>query len=180
MPAVAFSNNDMALVAWTYDRHLDGCLGFAVVQIDGDGKERVLPALARFEGQDPDKDFTTSDAPVQKFWWKDLFANVAGPADTRSSQWGEARPMAEAARGCRSACEQCRDADGGTSHLFQGLFQSRDRCDPGLEQDAPRPTQRRSAHATYRRPRRRDPGAAFGPAFRRGNPSPRPRRQGGR
>ena len=28
--AVAFSNNDIAVVAWTFDRHLDGCLGFAI------------------------------------------------------------------------------------------------------------------------------------------------------
>ena len=34
MPAIAFSNNDIALVAWTFDRHLDGCLGFAVILIE--------------------------------------------------------------------------------------------------------------------------------------------------
>ena len=34
MPAIAFSNNDIAVIAWTYDRHLPKCLGFAVVQID--------------------------------------------------------------------------------------------------------------------------------------------------
>ena len=49
MPAVAFSNNDIAIVAWTFDRHLDGCLGFAIHQIDlANGNETVLPALARF------------------------------------------------------------------------------------------------------------------------------------
>lgn len=74
MPAVAFSNNDIALVAWTFDRHLDGCLGFAVHQIDSAGKETILPAKARFEGQDPHADFTTAQAPIQKFWWKDLSA----------------------------------------------------------------------------------------------------------
>jgi phosphatidylserine/phosphatidylglycerophosphate/cardiolipin synthase-like enzyme len=73
MPAVAFSNNDIAVVAWTFDRHLDGCLGFAVHQIDGD-KEMVLPALARFENQDKSLKLTTEQAPIQKFWWKDLFA----------------------------------------------------------------------------------------------------------
>ncbi|NKJ03798.1 phospholipase D-like domain-containing protein [Rhizobium sp. SG741] len=78
MPAIAFSNNDIALVAWTYDRNLDGCLGFAVFQIDGDGIERALPAVARFEGQDKDAPFTTEDAPIQKFWWKDLFAKRGG------------------------------------------------------------------------------------------------------
>jgi len=76
MPAVAFSNNDIAVVAWTFDRHLDGCLGFAVHQIDvtAGNKETVLPALARFENQDKALKLTTEQAPIQKFWWKDLFA----------------------------------------------------------------------------------------------------------
>jgi hypothetical protein len=76
MPAVAFSNNDIAVVAWTFDRHLDGCLGFAIHQIDVDAgnKETVLPALARFADQDKTAKLTTEQAPVQKFWWKDLFA----------------------------------------------------------------------------------------------------------
>ena len=43
MPAIAFSNNDIAFVAWTFDRHLDGCLGFAIYQIDASGKDTVLP-----------------------------------------------------------------------------------------------------------------------------------------
>ncbi|TAZ29817.1 MULTISPECIES: phospholipase D-like domain-containing protein [Rhizobium] len=75
MPAIAFSNNDIALVAWTYDKNIAECLGFAVFQIDGDGNERALPAVARFEGQDKNVPLTTEDAPIQKFWWKDLFAN---------------------------------------------------------------------------------------------------------
>jgi phosphatidylserine/phosphatidylglycerophosphate/cardiolipin synthase-like enzyme len=75
MSAVAFSNNDIAIVAWTYDKHLDGCLGFAVHQHDlTSGKEQVLPALARFASQPVDAKLTTADAPIQKFWWKDLFA----------------------------------------------------------------------------------------------------------
>ena len=74
MPAIAFSNNDIALVAWTFDRHLDGCLGFAIHQIDGSGKHTVLPALARFARQDKNAKLSTEQAPVQKFWWKDPFA----------------------------------------------------------------------------------------------------------
>ena len=74
MPALAFSNNDIAVVAWTFDRRLDGCLGFAVHQIDvAANTETVLPALARFAGQTADK-LNTDQAPIQKFWWKDLFA----------------------------------------------------------------------------------------------------------
>jgi len=80
MPAVAFSNNDIAVVAWTFDRHLDGCLGFAIHQIDIDAnnKETVLPAMARFASQPKGLHLTTEQAPVQKFWWKDLFAKRGG------------------------------------------------------------------------------------------------------
>ena len=80
MPAVAFSNNDIAVVAWTFDRHLDGCLGFAIRQIDlsANGNETVLPALGRFANQDKNLKLTTEQAPVQKFWWKDLFAKRGG------------------------------------------------------------------------------------------------------
>ena len=78
MPAIAFSNNDIALVAWTFDRHLDDCLGFAVIQIDAAGKETPLPALARFASQPPHVARTTEDAPIQKFWWKDLYAKRGG------------------------------------------------------------------------------------------------------
>ena len=79
MPAVAFSNNDIAVVAWTFDRHLGGCLGFAIHQIDlANGKETALPALARFANQDKNLKLTTEQAPVQKFWWKDLFAKRGG------------------------------------------------------------------------------------------------------
>jgi phosphatidylserine/phosphatidylglycerophosphate/cardiolipin synthase-like enzyme len=78
MPAIAFSNNDIALVAWTFDRHLDSCLGFAIIQIDAAGNETALPALASFAGQPEDPHRTTEQAPVQKFWWKDLFAKRGG------------------------------------------------------------------------------------------------------
>ena len=78
MPALAFSNNDIAVVAWTFDRRLDGCLGFAIHRIDlADNSDTVLPALARFAGQTADK-LKTNQAPVQKFWWKDLFAKRGG------------------------------------------------------------------------------------------------------
>jgi phosphatidylserine/phosphatidylglycerophosphate/cardiolipin synthase-like enzyme len=78
MPAIAFSNNDIAVVAWTFDKHLDGCLGFAVIQIDHNGVETPLRALATFAGQPKDPTRTTEQAPVQKFWWKDLFAKRGG------------------------------------------------------------------------------------------------------
>ncbi|WP_309559765.1 hypothetical protein [Rhizobium rhizogenes] len=91
MPAIAFSNNDIALVAWTYDKNLDGCLGFAVFQIDGEGNERALPAVARFQGQDENVPLTTEDAPIQKFWWKDLFAKRGGTYQYRIVPMGGLR-----------------------------------------------------------------------------------------
>jgi hypothetical protein len=79
MKALAFSNNDIAVFAWTYDRKLAGCLGFMVERGDIQaGTWEVLPALARFEGVDPSLHQTTHDAPVQKFWWKDLGARRGG------------------------------------------------------------------------------------------------------
>jgi phosphatidylserine/phosphatidylglycerophosphate/cardiolipin synthase-like enzyme len=74
MPALAFSNNDIAVVAWTFDKHLDGCLGFAVIRIDASGKETPLPAMATFDGKPAGPNNTTEQSPVQKFWWKDLYA----------------------------------------------------------------------------------------------------------
>ena len=91
MPAVAFSNNDIAVVAWTFDKHLDGCLGFAVIQIDVDAnnKETVLPALARFENQDktPEAHHRTGSDPEilvegsVRQAWRDL--SVSHRADGR-------------------------------------------------------------------------------------------------
>src|SRR5262249_3255626 len=83
MPAIAFSNNDIAVVAWTFDRHLDGCLGFAVHQIDSQGHSTPLPAMAPFEAQDNDAKRTTEQAAVQEFWWKDLFAKRGGTYKSR-------------------------------------------------------------------------------------------------
>jgi phosphatidylserine/phosphatidylglycerophosphate/cardiolipin synthase-like enzyme len=92
MPAVAFSNNDIAVAAWTFDRHLDGCLGFAIHQIDlnANSKETILPALARFANQDKSLKLTTEQAPVQKFWWKDLFAKRGGSYQYRIVPMGGA------------------------------------------------------------------------------------------
>jgi phosphatidylserine/phosphatidylglycerophosphate/cardiolipin synthase-like enzyme len=75
MKALAFSNNDIAVVAWTYDRRLAGCLGFAIFRRDvAAGTEEALPALARFAAVPTTTHQTTAEAPVQKFWWKDLGA----------------------------------------------------------------------------------------------------------
>ncbi len=79
MKALAFSNNDIALVAWTYDARLSGCLGFAIYRVDAaTGVETPLPALARFSNVPKNVKQTTEQAPVQKFWWKDLTATRGG------------------------------------------------------------------------------------------------------
>lgn len=79
MKALAFSNNDIAVFAWTFDRKLDGCLGFFIERGDIQANTwEPLPAMARFDGVDPTLHQTTHDAPVQKFWWKDLGARRGG------------------------------------------------------------------------------------------------------
>ncbi len=79
MKAVAFSNNDIAVVAWTFDGKLNGCLGFAVYRINVlAGTETCLPAMATFQNQSATAGRTTADDPVQKFFWKDVYANRGG------------------------------------------------------------------------------------------------------
>ncbi len=80
MKAVAFANNDVAVVAWTFGGKLPNCLGFAIYRIDvRAGTETCLPAMATFAGQDATKPGrTTADDPVQKFVWKDVYAKRGG------------------------------------------------------------------------------------------------------
>lgn len=79
MKAVAFANNDIAVVAWTFGGKLAGCLGFAVYRIDVKaGTETCLPAMATFADQQPTPGRTTADDPVQKFFWKDVYAKRGG------------------------------------------------------------------------------------------------------
>lgn len=79
MKAVAFANNDMAVVAWTLGGKLPSCLGFAIYRIDvRAGTETCLPAMATFSGQQATPGRTTADDPVQKFFWKDVYAKRGG------------------------------------------------------------------------------------------------------
>ncbi len=80
MKAVAFANNDIAVVAWTFGGKAPGCLGFAVYRIDvRAGTETCLPAMATFPDQDASKPGrTTADDPIQKFYWKDVYAKRGG------------------------------------------------------------------------------------------------------
>jgi hypothetical protein len=74
--AVAFANNDVATIAWSYGTRPDGCMGFALYRIDANGKETVLPSHAVFPGETIGPGQTTADFPVQKFYWKDPYARL--------------------------------------------------------------------------------------------------------
>lgn len=79
MKAIAFSNNDIAVVAWTFGGKLQNCLGFAVYRIDVKaGTESCLPAMATFPSQQATPGRTTANDPVQKFFWKDVYAQRGG------------------------------------------------------------------------------------------------------
>ncbi|MFK4442925.1 phosphatidylserine/phosphatidylglycerophosphate/cardiolipin synthase-like enzyme [Caballeronia udeis] len=84
---IALSNNDVILVAWTFDHKLSGCVGFDVRRINAsDAKLDIstpqgvsLPAMAGFPS-DPNSGHTgqtTAQGPIQKFFWKDLFVKDA-------------------------------------------------------------------------------------------------------
>jgi phosphatidylserine/phosphatidylglycerophosphate/cardiolipin synthase-like enzyme len=74
--AVAFANNDVATIAWSYGRRPDGCMGFAIYRIDDKGKETPLPSHAVFKGYTIKSGQTTAEFPLQKFYWKDPYARL--------------------------------------------------------------------------------------------------------
>jgi phosphatidylserine/phosphatidylglycerophosphate/cardiolipin synthase-like enzyme len=74
--AVAFANNDVATIAWSFGKRPDGCMGFALYRIDANGEETVLPSHAVFPGQKIAPGQTTAEFPIQKFYWKDPFARL--------------------------------------------------------------------------------------------------------
>jgi hypothetical protein len=74
--AVAFTNNDVVMIAWSCRKKPVGCMGFAVYRIDNRGKETPLPSHAVFEGDVIKPGQTTAEYPVQKFYWKDPYARL--------------------------------------------------------------------------------------------------------
>src|SRR5215472_13006060 len=74
--AVAFANNDVITAAWSYGQKLERCMGFAVYRIDVDGKETALPAVAVFPGFKRATGDTCEKFPIQKFYWKDVYARL--------------------------------------------------------------------------------------------------------
>ena len=74
--AVAFTNNDVITIAWSYGRRPSGCLGFALYRIDSTGRETPLPSHAVFRGLTIEPGQTTEEFPIQKFYWKDPYARL--------------------------------------------------------------------------------------------------------
>ena len=74
--AVAFSNNDVITIAWSYGKKPTGCMGFAIYRIDEKNKETVLPSQAVFPGHKKTNGQTTREFPIQKFYWKDVYARL--------------------------------------------------------------------------------------------------------
>src|SRR5476649_60996 len=78
----AFANNEVALIAWSLDAPIPGCLGFEVTRVyltpgDADtpaGTRRGLASWVPFEGQDNPQwnAESTSVWPIQKMFWRDL------------------------------------------------------------------------------------------------------------
>ena len=74
--AIAFCDNDVVVVAWSYGQKVEGCMGFAVYRVDPGGVETALPSMAVFPGFTPKRGQTTASFPVQKFYWKDPYARL--------------------------------------------------------------------------------------------------------
>jgi phosphatidylserine/phosphatidylglycerophosphate/cardiolipin synthase-like enzyme len=74
--AVAFSNNDVITIAWSYGQEPTGCMGFALYRVDAKGKETALPSHAVFKGFKIAPGQTTAEFPLQKFYWKDPYARL--------------------------------------------------------------------------------------------------------
>ncbi len=87
---IAFSNNDVILVAWTFAHKLKDCVGCDVRRIPAESANTAsdeaqgesLPAMASFPG-DPaagKSGRTTAQGPIQKLFWKDLYVtDLASP-----------------------------------------------------------------------------------------------------
>ena len=74
--AVAFTNNDVITIAWSFGMKPNGCMGFAIYRIDNKGRETPLPSHAVFKGFKIAQGQTTAEFPIQKFYWKDPYARL--------------------------------------------------------------------------------------------------------
>src|SRR5271157_5183358 len=74
----AIANHDIVYLWWTYDKKIDGCLGFSVRRIVAGKPTRALPAFVGFQPPDgkAPKDTAKHDTdewPIQSYQWKDLY-----------------------------------------------------------------------------------------------------------
>ncbi|QIL42362.1 hypothetical protein G7074_25745 [Pedobacter sp. HDW13] len=76
--AIAFSNNDVITIAWSFGKKPVGCMGFAIYRIDNKNVETALSSFSVFKGYKIEKGQTTRDFPIQKFYWKDVDARRIG------------------------------------------------------------------------------------------------------
>src|SRR5579872_4252675 len=53
-------------------------MGFALYRIDSKGAETPLPSHAVFPGESIEAGQTTVQFPIQKFYWKDVYARLVG------------------------------------------------------------------------------------------------------
>src|SRR3954470_12065144 len=95
--AIAFADNDIAVVAWSYGAKIPGCMGFAVYRIDPTGAETPLPSMAVFPGFTSKKGQTTERFPIQKFYWKAPYARLV------ADKTGLERDRGRAGRGAAMA-----------------------------------------------------------------------------
>ena len=76
--ARAIANNDIVYLWWTYNKKIEGCLGFSIRRLVSGKPSRSLPAFVGFEPPNKDtpsgtKKHDTDEWPVQSYQWKDLF-----------------------------------------------------------------------------------------------------------
>lgn len=74
--AVAFANNDVVTIAWSFGARPVGCIGLSIHRVDSLGHERALPSHAVFPGHAIAPGQTTDEFPIQKFYWKDPYARL--------------------------------------------------------------------------------------------------------
>jgi len=75
--AIAYAHNDVAVLAWRYDKKIADCRGFTIRRTDVGNQQTIsLPTWVGFRGES-NKDWkphTSDEWPIQKFWWRDLTA----------------------------------------------------------------------------------------------------------
>jgi hypothetical protein len=75
--AVAYANNDVVQIGWSFDQKISGCLGFAVSRIpaDADGPEEVLTSHVGFDEAGSEQWIArlTTVQPIAGFRWRDLY-----------------------------------------------------------------------------------------------------------